>query len=422
MRQGWVSPMIALSAALAGCQFIDLGRDLEEMNKFSTISGEVVQVTPNDNPIAVALFSDALQRERLINVKLIDGKEFAFGAPPGDYFLFAFEDKSGDFQYQPSEPAGYYGDPSPVVLTPGADRKDIRIVLRRNLVLPDPEESESAQAESDDERFPLLWAGRKNIGAIANLEDRRFEAKFAQMGKWQPLRFSLELGPGLFMLEPYDPERIPVLFVHGIGGTPRAWTAIIENLDRQRFQPWFLFYASGLPLEANAKYMFEAVTQLRVKHGFESLYLVAHSMGGLLSQAFIERYRAGRSAYLKLLVTLSTPWGGHSAAQIGVDYAPAVVPVWRDMVPASEFLTALKRSRLPEHVPHHLLFSYRGGRFPSSVANDGAVTVSSQLDLAAQARARRIYGFDTSHIGILSDETVIRLLNDILADASKGAV
>ena len=421
MRRGLVSCFAVLSTVLAGCQFLDLDRDLEEMDKFSTIRGEVVQITPNENPIAVALFSDALKRERLINVKLIEETEFTFGAPPGDYFVFAFEDKNGDFQYQPSEPAGYYGDPSPIVLTAGSAGSDIRIALRRNLALPTPEESESARAGADVDRFPRLWAGRKNIGATADLEDRRFEAEFADMGMWQPLRFSLELGPGLFFLEAYDPDRIPVLFVHGIGGTPRSWKAIVDSLDRRRFQPWILAYASGLPLEANAKYLFEAVTQLRIRYGFESLYVVAHSMGGLLSQAFIDRYRAGRAGHLKLLVTLSTPWGGHSAAQFGVDYAPAVVPVWHDMVPTSEFLAGLKRSRLPEHLSHHLLFSYRGGGFPSSVANDGAVTVASQLDLPAQGRATRIYGFDTSHLGILSDETVIRLLNDILAEAGKGA-
>ncbi len=419
MWRGLVLCAAVPSAALAGCQFIDLDGDLQEMNRFSTISGEVVQVAPNDNPIAVALFSDALKRERLINAKLIEEKEFSFGAPPGNYFIFAFEDKNGDFQYQPSEPAGYYGDPSPVVLEAGAGRSDIRIALRRNLVLPERAESDAAPAEPVDERFPLLWAGRKNIGAITDLEDRRFDAGPADMGMWQPLRFSLELGPGLFMLEPYDPERIPVLFVHGVGGSPRGWKTIIESLDRDRFQPWLLYYASGLPLEANAKYMFEAVTQLRVQHGFESLYLVAHSMGGLLSQAFIDRHRAGRAGYLKLFVTFSTPWGGHNAAQAGVDYAPAVVPVWRDMAPTSAFLAALRGSTLPESLPYHLAFSYRGGGFPSSIANDGAVTVASQLDLAAQARAKRIYGFDTSHAGILSDGTAIGLLNELLETAGK---
>ncbi len=94
----------------------------------------------------------------------------------------------------------------------------------------------------------------------------------------------MEVGPGLFLLEPYDPNKIPVLFVHGINGTPLDWRTIIESLDRRRFQPWILAYASGLPLEANAKYMIEAVTQLRFKYGFESLFLVAHSMGGLVSQ------------------------------------------------------------------------------------------------------------------------------------------
>ena len=90
------------------------------------------------------------------------------------------------------------------------------------------------------------------------------------------------------------------------------------------------------------------------------------------------------------------------------------------MAPASKYLAALKQSRLPAGVPYHLLFSYRGGGFPSSIANDGSVTVASQLDHAAQGRATRIYGFDTGHTGILSDKPAIRLVNKILRDARHG--
>ncbi len=421
----WRGPLFrafALCIALVGCQFVDLARDKKEMNKFSAISGRVVKEKPSDNPVVVALFSNLLRRKHLVNAKLIDSKEFLFYAPPGKYFIDAFEDKDRDFGYKPGEPAGYHGDPTPIVLRVGADRADIRIKLRRDLVLPVPEESDSARPDPDNGKFPKLWVGRKNIGAMAALEDRRFGREFAKMGTWQPIRFSLEVGPGLFLLEPYDPNKIPVLFVHGINGTPLEWRTIIESLDRRRFQPWILAYASGLPLEANAKYMIEAVTQLRFKYGFKSLFLVAHSMGGLVSQGFIDRYRIGSGRYLKLLVTLSTPWAGHDSAKLGVDFAPAVVPAWRDMVPASPFLIALRKSNLPEELSYHLLFSYRGGGFPSTVANDGAVTVASQLEPTAQARAEKIYGFDSSHTSILSDETVIRLLKEILDKARKGVV
>ena len=419
MWRGFIFQIFLLCVGLAGCQFVELAQDNKEMNKFSAISGRIIKDKTSDNPVVVTLFSK--QRE-LLNAKLIESEDFLFYAPPGNYFVFAFEDTNRDFLFHPGEPAGYHGDPTPIVLRIGADRADIRIKLRRDLVIPDPEESDSGRPDPGNREFPKLWVGRKNIGPMAVLEDRRFGRQFAKMGTWQPIRFTVEVGPGLFLLEPYDPNKIPVLFIHGINGTPLDWRTIIESLDRRRFQPWILSYASGLPLEANAKYMQEAVTQLWFKYGFENLFLVAHSMGGLVSQGFINRYRIGSGRYLKLFVTLSTPWAGHDSAQFAVDFAPAVVPAWRDMAPASRFLTALRKSHLPEELSYHLLFSYRGSGFPSTVANDGAVTVASQLEPAAQARAKRIYGFDNSHTNILLDEAVIRLLKEILAKARKGAV
>lgn len=406
--------VMAMSLLLASCKFEELGRELIQMEKFSTISGAVVQDTPSDRPVAVALFADSMKLENLVDVQLIASREFRFTAPPGRYFIFAFEDGNQDFRYQRQEPAGYFGDPSPIVLETGSSRSDISISLRRNLPLPN---GNGRIEKREDSTLPKLWRGRKNIGAIASLNDTRFDDERARMGLWEPLRYSFEVGPGLYMLEPYDPKKIPVLFVHGIEGSPRAWRPIVEKLDRARFQPWFLSYASGLPIEANARYMFGAISQLRLLHGFDSLYIVAHSMGGLVSQAFIDSYRAGRGKYLKLFVTISTPWGGHDAAQLGVDYAPAVVPVWRDMVPGSAFLAGTEKNDNFVGLPYHLLFSYRGGGLPSRTANDGSVTVASQLNPSAQSRADKIHGFDAGHVEILSDVRAIELLNTILERA-----
>ena len=417
-----------LPFTLAGCVFGDLGRDLKEMRRFSAIRGEIERDKPSDNPITVALFSEELRRDRLVDAKLIDSRKFRFGARPGNYVIVAFEDTNGDFRYQPNEPAGYYGEPTTIALKAGTEITDIRIALRRDVILRESKRSDAvrentnaARENAGNRELPNLWAGRKNIGALAALDDPRFGRKFADMGNWKPVKFSLEVGPGIFFLEPYDPSKTPVLFVHGIQDTPRSWGTIIESLDRSRFQPWLFSYASGLPLAANARYMSQALTELRLKHRFERLYLVAHSMGGLVSQVFVDRYRAGDARYLKLFVTLATPWAGHSFAQKGVDHAPTVVPVWRDMAPNSAVLATLRKTHLPENLPYHLLFSYRGGGVPSSIANDGSVTVASQLDPAAQGRAERIYGFDTGHKGILSDDDVIRLLNGILNRAYEDA-
>jgi pimeloyl-ACP methyl ester carboxylesterase len=399
--------------AVAGCQFADLDRDLKQFETFGKIEGRIVRQSASDGPVAVALFLDRLDRAELLSAKLVTAGAFDFIVPPGRYALFAFEDQNRDFRYQPGEPAGFAGDPEPVQIQTGENRSDLVIALEEGFELP---ERIRQHPEPESDAAPQkLWAGRQNIGAIATLGDPRFDEDVAKMGLWEPLRFSLDVGPGLYLLEPYTPAKIPVLFVHGINGSPRDWAPIIDRLDRDRFQPWFLAYASGLPLEMNARYLFETVKQLQLLHDFKELHLVAHSMGGLVSKSLLQRYSAVGGISVKSFITLSTPWAGHDAAQIGIDYAPAIVPAWRDLAPSSEFLATLRDAKNTAAVPHYLLFSYRSGGLPSRTANDGSVTVASQLDPAAQAGATRVYGFNVGHNEILSDTAALDKIFELLA-------
>ncbi len=66
---------------------------------------------------------------------------------------------------------------------------------------------------------------------------------------------------GLYMLEPYDPKRIPVLMVHGLWSSPLTWMDMFNDLRsfpeiRERYQFWFYLYPSGQPFWLSA-------TQLR---------------------------------------------------------------------------------------------------------------------------------------------------------------
>jgi hypothetical protein len=57
---------------------------------------------------------------------------------------------------------------------------------------------------------------------------------------------------GLYMLQPYDPDRIPLIFVHGLISTPRMWRNVINELEtdpvlRRRYQCWVFAYPTGNP-------------------------------------------------------------------------------------------------------------------------------------------------------------------------------
>ena len=240
------------------------------------------------------------------------------------------------------------------------------------------------------------------------------------MGLWAPLDFLSHVGIGVFFLEPYDAKRIPVLFVSGAGGNPYEWRTIVDSLDRSRYQPWFFVYPSGQRLDYSATIMQRVVADLQRKHGFEQLYVTAHSMGGLVSRGFIQRaVDAGQAGYLRLFVSISTPWQGHRMARSGVQYSPAVIPSWIDMQTDSEYQLAIFARPLPPPLAYYLLYSQTDPKAPVESATDGAVAVSSQLRKEAVRDARQVLGFTETHTSILTSSNVISAYQRMLREAEK---
>jgi hypothetical protein len=59
--------------------------------------------------------------------------------------------------------------------------------------------------------------------AIADLDDAIFDPENGFNGYWHPTDFSKKFGGNIYFLEPYDPAKIPVLFLHDVTGSPRGW-------------------------------------------------------------------------------------------------------------------------------------------------------------------------------------------------------
>jgi pimeloyl-ACP methyl ester carboxylesterase len=153
-----------------------------------------------------------------------------------------------------------------------------------------------------------------------------------------------------------------------------------------------------------------------VRYGVRRFAVVAHSMGGLVSRGFIQRhYQSSRSTEIPLFVSISTPWGGHAAAASGVKSAPVVVEVWHDMAPGSEYQREVLGRPLPPGMQHYLLFTFQRNSSSFGQSDDQGVSVASQLARAAQNSAARSYGFDDTHMGVLTDPEVSALLNELLA-------
>jgi pimeloyl-ACP methyl ester carboxylesterase len=256
-----------------------------------------------------------------------------------------------------------------------------------------------------------VFADLTATGEIVSLDDSRFSEKDAELGLWRPLDYAAKTHPGVYFLEPFDAARIPVLFVHGMNGTPANFGYLVEHLDRSRFQAWVYSYPSGAHLDAIADHLDHTIRQLQSRQHFGSMAIVAHSMGGLVARGFILRHtRTAPADAIPLLVTISTPWEGHAAAE----RVPQTVNIWRDIVPGSVYLTSLFSTQLPLTTHYYLLFTFN--RKPASFgpSSDRTVTVASQLSAAAQDEAVRVVGFDDTHAGVLRNPDVAALLNHLL--------
>jgi triacylglycerol esterase/lipase EstA (alpha/beta hydrolase family) len=94
---------------------------------------------------------------------------------------------------------------------------------------------------------------------------------------------------GLYFLQPYDPDRIPLVFVHGLFSTPWSWAQTINGLQadpeiRKHYQFWIFAYPTGLPILYSALRLREELAkadQLYPNH--KPYVVVGHSMGGMLT-------------------------------------------------------------------------------------------------------------------------------------------
>lgn len=112
-----------------------------------------------------------------------------------------------------------------------------------------------------------------------------------------PERYTQETG--LYFVTPYDPAKIPVVFVHGLVSSPDAFKNTLNHLMpqkwfRDRYQVWLYNYPTGNPWIYSSmifrEKMREAISHVRAQgpdHNLRRMVLVCHSMGGLLCRSSV---------------------------------------------------------------------------------------------------------------------------------------
>ncbi len=101
---------------------------------------------------------------------------------------------------------------------------------------------------------------------------------------------------GLYILEPYQPGRVPVVFVHGTASSPARWADMYNHLVgddelRHGCQFWIFTYPSGQPILQSAADLRSELLKARATFdpsgrdaAFAQTVLIGHSQGGLLTR------------------------------------------------------------------------------------------------------------------------------------------
>lgn len=97
----------------------------------------------------------------------------------------------------------------------------------------------------------------------------------------------------LARLQPYDPAKIPVLCIHGLGDSHATWVPLIESLRgetdiRKNYQFWFFSYPTGLPYPLMASVLRRQMDAFNNKYpGHKPFVVIGHSTGGMIARTLI---------------------------------------------------------------------------------------------------------------------------------------
>ncbi len=110
------------------------------------------------------------------------------------------------------------------------------------------------------------------------------------------VRLKAEREPGFALMEPYDPDRTPLILIHGLISTPLAWAELTNELwavpsIRRRYQIWHYLYPTNPPALYSARVMRGKLDKLRDfldpngdDPAMQRTVVIGHSMGGLLAK------------------------------------------------------------------------------------------------------------------------------------------
>ncbi|MCG9674205.1 alpha/beta hydrolase [Vibrio chagasii] len=405
-----ISTVLLLSSLLSGCgNFRNLSNEIEAIDSITNQYMITLNQPASGSAVVIEQIKDINKGEVDGYDGIIDSDSIHLHVSNNIHYLLIFEDKNQDLTLQADEAF------SVINLRDHEDRSTIEVSLTVN-------ESEAPRAFVDRSLSSLLKIELDlvDIGTVVDLSNPPFEKGNAKLGMWQPLTFLLEDNAGLYFLSEYDPNKIPILFVHGINATALDFAPLIQKIDQSKYQIWVFNYPSGLSLSLNSKGLNNLLHTVVSEYKNQQLHVVAHSMGGLIVTNSIRQCRIGQLCdFVSSVTTISSPFGGVESAKQGVEYSPVVMPAWVDLNPDGKFIADLFIDSSKIHIPHFLAFGYNSGDLFNTNSNDGVINLSSQLSRPAQLKADQIRGYNENHLSILDNDHLFEDLSEFWLTAEQ---
>ena len=101
---------------------------------------------------------------------------------------------------------------------------------------------------------------------------------------------------GLYLLRPHEVDKIPVVLIHGLFSSPRAFLQTMNELENdpeisRRYEFWVFLYPTGQPIPTSAAQLRASLNRVRETldsmgqdGSMDRMVLVGHSMGGVLAK------------------------------------------------------------------------------------------------------------------------------------------
>ena len=241
-------------------------------------AGLAVEVDPlEESDLCRFTVADKIPAHRLLRCHLRAG----IGVP-----VVAWRANDGSDRWDVFRPPEGIAAPATAVLEPGANG-------RWTLRLLSPYRRDTVAAEGHT--YPLAANFSAPIAKIARQAEPLRRSGFRGMLN----SAAIPRREKLYLIQRYDPNRIPLLMVHGLQSTPVSFANLVNDLCADpvlhaRYQIWHYHYPTGTPVLQNAavlrRVLKQALGEIDPRGGdfaTNNLVVLGHSMGGIMTHTLI---------------------------------------------------------------------------------------------------------------------------------------